>query len=132
MASTADGSSTPQVSIVVPVLDEQDAIAGLLDHVAAHFPSCEVVVVDGGSRDATAERASGRARVVTAPRGRGPQLNAGAAAARGDVLWFVHVDTRPDPSALAGMGRALADPAVVGGGCRSASTAAGPPWRGCG
>ena len=126
MASTADGSSTPQVSIVVPVLDEQDAIAGLLDHVAAHFPSCEVVVVDGGSRDATAERASGRARVVTAPRGRGPQLNAGAAAARGDVLWFVHVDTRPDPSALAGMGRALADPAVVGGGCRIRFDRGGP------
>ena len=132
MASTADGFSTPQVSIVVPVLDEQDAIVGLLEYLAAHFPSCEVVVVDGGSRDATVERASGRARVVTAPRGRGPQLNAGAAAAQGDVLWFVHVDTRPDPSALDGMRRALADPAVVGGAAGSASTAAGQRWRGCG
>jgi rSAM/selenodomain-associated transferase 2 len=122
----AEGPATPSVSIVVPVLDEQDAIAGLLDHLAAHFPSCEVVVVDGGSRDATVERASGRARVVTAPRGRGPQLNAGAAAARGDVLWFVHVDTRPDPSALAELRRAVADPAVVGGGCRIRFDRGGP------
>jgi rSAM/selenodomain-associated transferase 2 len=126
VASTVEHRCIGRVSIVVPVLDEQDAVVGLLDHLAAHFSACEVVVVDGGSRDATVERATGRARVITAPRGRGPQLNAGAAAARGDVLWFVHVDTRPDPSALAGIHRALADPAVVGGGCRIRFDRGGP------
>ena len=126
MASSVADPSVAQVSIVVPVVDEQDAIIGLLDHLDVHFPSCEVVVVDGGSRDATVERAAGRARLVTAPRGRGAQLNAGAAAAHGDVLWFVHVDTRPEPSALAELRRALVDPVVVGGGCRIRFDRGGP------
>jgi rSAM/selenodomain-associated transferase 2 len=58
----------------------------------------ELVVVDGGSADGTAAiaRADG-ARVVTAPRGRGSQLAAGAVAAGGDWLLFLHADTRPEP-----------------------------------
>ena len=55
----------------------------------------EVMVVDGGSRDATIQRARLRAdRVIAAPPGRGPQMNAGAEKATGDVLLFLHVDTR--------------------------------------
>jgi rSAM/selenodomain-associated transferase 2 len=55
----------------------------------------EVIVVDGGSRDATIQRARLRAdRVISAPRGRALQMNAGAAQASGDVLLFLHADTR--------------------------------------
>ena len=118
-----------KVSIVVPVLDEQERIAGLLDHLAAHFPSCEVVVADGGSTDRTVELATGRSTVVRAPRGRGPQGEAGAAAATGDVLWFVHADTRPDPGALDAMTAALADPQVVAGGFTLRFDHAGPVLR---
>ena len=54
----------------------------------------EVIVVDGGSSDGTPELARPLAdRVIAAPRGRAAQMNAGAAAARGDVLLFLHADT---------------------------------------
>ncbi len=106
------------VSIIVPVLDEEDLVVGLLEHLRASFGSCEIVVADGGSRDRTVERARDLASIVTAPPGRGPQAGAGAAAAAGDVLWFVHVDTRLAPGALDELRAALADPDVVGGGFR--------------
>lgn len=106
------------LSIVVPVLDEQDLIVGLLTHLRRLAPDAEIVVVDGGSTDQTVERAAPLARVIHAPRGRGPQADAGGAAASGDVLWFVHADTRPNDKALEAMAAALADPRVVGGGFR--------------
>jgi len=54
-----------------------------------------VILVDGGSADATRELAAGRCdRILTAPRGRAAQMNAGAREARGDVLVFLHADTR--------------------------------------
>jgi len=85
-----------KLSIIIPVLDEGDGIAAALDALA-HLRALgtEVVVVDGGSRDATVERAQLRAdRVVLAPRGRALQMNAGAERASGDVLLFLHADTR--------------------------------------
>ena len=56
--------------------------------------------------------------MLQAPRGRGPQLNAGAAATRGDVLWFAHADTRLSPRGGAAIRRALEDPRVAGGNFR--------------
>jgi len=87
---------SPSLSAVVPTLDEERAIAATLSALAPEVD--EVVVADGGSRDRTAEiaRAAG-ALVVEGARGRGEQLNAGARAARGDLLWFVHADTRVAP-----------------------------------
>lgn len=84
------------LSIIVPVLNEADTIVAALDALAPlRARGAEVIVVDGGSRDATAERARPLAdRVLSAPRGRAVQMNAGAAAARGDVLLFLHADTR--------------------------------------
>jgi rSAM/selenodomain-associated transferase 2 len=87
--------TTPQLSIVIPVLDEAAGIAATL---AALQPlrrrGVEVVVVDGGSTDATVALATPWADAVMAgPRGRARQMNAGAAAARGDVLLFLHADT---------------------------------------
>jgi rSAM/selenodomain-associated transferase 2 len=85
-----------RLSIIMPVLDEGEAIAGALDALAElRGLGVEVIVVDGGSHDATVQRARLRAdQVLTAPRGRALQMNAGAAKAAGDVLLFLHADTR--------------------------------------
>jgi len=105
-----------RVSIVVPVLDEEAALPGLLDHLASLPGSLEVVVADGGSRDATVAIARARGvRVVGAPRGRAAQQNAGAAAATGDVLVFLHADSRLPATAHVSLAAALRDPAVAGG-----------------
>ena len=88
-----------KLSIILPVLDEGNRIAEALDRLTdLRALGVEVIVVDGGSRDATVQRARMRAdHVISAARGRGPQMNAGAAKASGDVLLFLHADTRlPD------------------------------------
>jgi rSAM/selenodomain-associated transferase 2 len=85
-----------KLSIIMPVLDEGEGIGATLDALAnLRALGTEVIVVDGGSRDATIQRARLRAdRVISAPRGRALQMNAGAAKASGDVLLFLHADTR--------------------------------------
>jgi rSAM/selenodomain-associated transferase 2 len=87
------------LSIIVPCLNESHGIADALSALAPlRARGAEVIVVDGGSRDGTAERARPHAdAVITAPRGRASQMNAGAACARGEILLFLHADTRlPD------------------------------------
>ena len=106
------------VSVIVPVLDEETTITTLLDHLAELPGNWEVIVVDGGSSDHTrplAESHHLRPLVINGPRGRANQLNAGAARARGDVLLFLHADTRLPRDAYASLGRAVADPNVMGG-----------------
>lgn len=104
------------VSIVVPVLNEAAVITAALARLRRDFPGCELVVADGGSRDGTAELAASSARVVRTEPGRAVQMNGGARHARGEVLWFIHADTRVEPCALRQIRAALADPATVGGG----------------
>ena len=84
-----------KLSIIIPVLNEGEGIATALDALAdLRALGTEVIVVDGGSRDATIQRARPRAdRVILAPRGRALQMNAGAEKASGDVLLFLHADT---------------------------------------
>ena len=103
-----------RLSIVIPTLNEAEQIAATLGAAAA--PGVEILVVDGGSADATVDlaRAAG-ATVLTAGRGRARQMNAGAAAADGDALLFLHADTRLPAGFDAAVAAALADPAVVGG-----------------
>jgi len=104
------------ISVVVPVLNEAERLGPLFDALEAQATPCEIIVADGGSRDGTAELARRRARVVSAPPGRASQMNAGAAAARGDVLLFLHCDTRLPPGALRAIGDAAALPGAAGGG----------------
>jgi rSAM/selenodomain-associated transferase 2 len=83
------------LSVVIPTLN---AAASLRQAMEAVRGADEVVVVDGGSSDQTAALAAALgARVVTARRGRGAQLAAGVAAARGDWLLLLHADTRLAP-----------------------------------
>jgi len=83
------------LSIIIPVLNEADRIEAALEALAPlRERGCEVIVADGGSTDGTfALAAAGADRVLTAPRGRASQMNAGARAACGDVLLFLHADT---------------------------------------
>ncbi|MFI4960048.1 MAG: TIGR04283 family arsenosugar biosynthesis glycosyltransferase [Hyphomicrobiales bacterium] len=85
-----------KLSIVMPVLDEAAEIETALSALVPYRQrGVEVIVADGGSSDSTAERARVLAdRVIAAPRGRSLQMNAGAAAAQGDVLLFLHADTQ--------------------------------------
>ncbi len=100
-----------KVSIVVPVWNEAGLIGTFLRHLRRRAPSAEIVVVDGGSTDGTRELARLWCdRLLVVERGRGRQLNAGAAAARGEVLWFLHADSQVPPSPLREIEKVLADP----------------------
>jgi rSAM/selenodomain-associated transferase 2 len=85
-----------RLSIIMPVFNEGESIAPALDALAPlRALGVEVIVVDGGSRDATVQRARLRADVVIkSARGRALQMNAGAAKAAGDVLLFLHTNVR--------------------------------------
>ncbi len=129
LAAAPPGPRTPRVSVVIPVLDEEVRIGAQLEAVLRIAGFHEVIVVDGGSRDATVARvrAAGAARLLVAPRGRASQLNAGAHAATGDVLLFLHADVRLPGDALRRIEEALADEGVVAGAFRTWTVAdAGP------
>jgi rSAM/selenodomain-associated transferase 2 len=85
-----------RLSVVVPALNESRGIRAALEALAGlRARGHEVIVADGGSSDGTAQLAAGVCdRVVSAPRGRALQMNAGARAASGDGLVFLHADTR--------------------------------------
>jgi len=89
------------LSVIVPVLHEGGTLAARLDALAPlRARGAEVIVVDGGSTDASWMLAPGRAdRLLLAPRGRAAQMNAGAQIARGEVLLFLHADTQLPPDA---------------------------------
>ena len=110
-------SDGPLISILVPALHEEQALPGTLDHLAGLHGRFEVVVCDGGSRDATVrvarEHAVG-ARVLQAGGGRAAQGNAAAGAASGDVLLFLHADSRLPADAYASLAQAWREGAVGG------------------
>ena len=106
----------PTVSIIIPVLNDVLVLRRTLAGLPAG-PDLEVMVVDGGSTDGSWEAAAAfvHLRRLRAPRGRGAQMNAGAAAAQGEILAFLHADTRLGPEHLAVLRRAAADPAFGAG-----------------
>jgi rSAM/selenodomain-associated transferase 2 len=103
-------SPPPGLSIVMPVLDEAEHIGAALAALAPlRARGVELIVVDGGSRDGTVERCAGLADVLlTGSRGRARQMNAGATAASGAALLFLHADTTLPPDALDRVADALA------------------------
>ena len=112
----AAAADPPVLSVVIPALNEAACLAATLYPLQAmRRRGHEVIVVDGGSHDATVRRAERLAdRVIESPRGRARQMNAGARVARGELLWFLHADTRTP---------AQADALIIG-----ALTADGHDW----
>jgi rSAM/selenodomain-associated transferase 2/rSAM/selenodomain-associated transferase 1 len=88
------GGDSTKISIIIPTLNEEARIEACL--ASTEGPSLvECIVVDGGSKDRTVEIAHSRgARVISSPRGRGRQMNAGAGNALGGLLLFLHADSR--------------------------------------
>lgn len=106
------------LTIVIPTLEAAGTVEATLAALGEAGTSAqvqrgtEIIVVDGGSTDATPALAEQRgARVIAAPRGRGLQLDTGAKAAKGEWLLFLHADTRLAPGWAAAAGAFIADPA---------------------
>jgi rSAM/selenodomain-associated transferase 2 len=110
------------ISIITPVLNEEDMITPFLDHLAGLSGSFELIIVDGGSTDLTCAvvrdytgRFPATLHLLAAPAGRSGQMNAGAEAAQGEILLFLHVDCRIPADSLEVIARACSEPGVCGG-----------------
>jgi rSAM/selenodomain-associated transferase 2 len=106
-----------KISVVIPVLNERASLPATLAALRACHGIDQLIVSDGGSTDGTVAWLQTQPGVllVHSPRGKGPQLNAGAKAASGDVLFFLHADCAAPQAALDALRSALSDPAVCGG-----------------
>jgi rSAM/selenodomain-associated transferase 2 len=104
------------VSIIVPVLNEAPLLRAFLAHLRQRASRAEIVVADGGSSDGTRDLAQSFCdQLVVSEASRAIQMNAGARAARGDILWFVHVDAKVPSGCLEEIERMMDDPNVAGG-----------------
>lgn len=101
------------VSVIIPTLNEEHCILDCVRS-AIDAGASEVIVVDGGSSDETVRVARKHARIVQARRGRARQMNAGAAEASGNVLLFLHADTRLPQESLRSLQDVLGAGAVAG------------------
>lgn len=103
------------ISVIIPTLNEELTIGPALKSVLRLEPD-EIFIVDGGSLDRTREVADSMGvRVFSSERGRARQMNAGAQLARGEVLLFLHADTRLPDSALADIRAAMQNHNIAGG-----------------
>jgi rSAM/selenodomain-associated transferase 2 len=126
--STVRTTVSARVSIIIPALNEAGGIAGTIRSLreqGAH----EIIVVDGGSSDDTAARAVEADRVLHGERGRAAQMNLGAAAARGDVLLFLHADCTLQPGAVAAAARCVSRPQTAAACFRMTVEASGLWYR---
>ncbi len=123
------GSRGPKVSVIIPTLNEESAIGGALASLQRQTSrDFETIVVDGGSRDGTVDRAWGRSdKIVFVGRpSRGGQETVAASDARGEALLFLHADMKAPPTLLASIVRTLDDRSTVGGSCRVVFEGRGP------
>eukprot|EP00892_Ulva_mutabilis_P001662 jgi/Ulvmu1/11497/UM077_0046.1 len=132
--AAAAGAAQATTTVIIPVLNEEATLPELLAHLRTLRPAPgEVIFVDGGSTDRTREviRRQPGVRLVTGPRGRSRQMNAGAAAATSDYLCFVHADTRPCTDLVHVIRYELASDRTVAGGFVTRITHAGRilPWQ---
>ena len=102
------------ISVIIPALNEAESIVHTIDSVRQQDQEVEIIVVDGGSVDGTPEIARSHATVISSPRGRAIQMNAGARHASGDVLLFLHSDSVLAPGALAQLQKTLENPPGTG------------------
>ena len=103
------------ISVIIPTLNEAENILQAIESARQQDRKAEIIVVDGGSTDGTPEIARSYARVMAGPRGRAAQMNTGARRAAGDILLFLHGDSRLAVGALAKMQQTLDNPRVAGG-----------------
>ncbi|MFW6074896.1 MAG: TIGR04283 family arsenosugar biosynthesis glycosyltransferase [Chloroflexota bacterium] len=105
----------PVISVVIPTQNEARRISGALRQFQDLAGRWELIVADSGSTDGTREIASRipSTKVISAPKGRGPGMNAGASQATGAVLLFLHADTLLPPGAYRYIIKSLRDPATV-------------------
>ena len=111
-------NSEPQskISIIVPVFNEAPLIRRFLAHLRERAPGAEIIVADGESTDNTADLAADFCdRLVKSQRSRARQMNAGAHAARGDIIWFVHADAELPSQCLDEIARIMEDTNAAGG-----------------
>ncbi len=105
-----------QFSIIVPVFNEAPLIRRFLAHLRERAPGAEIIVADGGSTDGTVDLAANLCdRLVQSQRSRAHQMNSGADAAHGEILWFVHADAELPSECLDEIARIMHDLNVVGG-----------------
>jgi len=100
--------------VVIPVLNEADRIAETIETTRAQSPT-QIIVVDGGSDDATVSNAAGADVVLTSAPSRAIQQNLGAAQCSSDVILFLHADCLLGQGAVAAIGEAASDEAVAAG-----------------
>ena len=109
---------TPQkISVIIPILNEAKILEKTLSQLQPELGSHELIVVDGGSTDASVRIAESYGKVVVSERGRAKQLNTGATVATGDILIFLHADIWLEPGALTAVATAISS-GYVGGGFR--------------
>ncbi len=116
------------ISVIIPTLNEAGCLPQTLRSVRAESPF-EIIVVDGGSTDATCRMASQADLLLHSPPGRAVQMNHGAAHARGDVLLFLHADCTLEAGALRAAERGLGKPGVAAGCYRMTVTDPGLIYR---
>ncbi|MFP5272256.1 TIGR04283 family arsenosugar biosynthesis glycosyltransferase [Coleofasciculus sp.] len=106
---------TETISVIIPVLNEASTIGSVLERLTG-TNNVDIIVVDGGSRDETVTVARSRnVQVISTPPGRACQMNAGAARATGDILLFLHADTRLPANFDCLVRQALQEPQTIAG-----------------
>ncbi|MCL2852706.1 MAG: TIGR04283 family arsenosugar biosynthesis glycosyltransferase [Defluviitaleaceae bacterium] len=104
-----------RVSIIIPVYNESKGIGALLSVLAPLQSRCEILFVDGGSGDDTVNLLEERGDVVIrSPKGRANQMNHGATAASGEILWFLHADSIPPKDAVSQIHEVLGEGYRIG------------------
>ncbi|QCX33265.1 glycosyltransferase [Caloramator sp. E03] len=95
------------VSIIIPVLNEEKNIEKILIQLNNLEISKEIIVVDGGSTDNTVLIASKYAKVISSPKGRAKQMNNGALISKGEILWFLHCDSKISEGSIESIEKAI-------------------------